>query len=184
MSTGCATLEPLSISRAASGSALLSGETVDALQQTAEECRQILSMDWTAPTRSDISAFQTALAGSDIACELPEAEHFFASGMYARKFAMPAGMVVVGKEHRHQHFVIVISGNASISSEFGLQQVVGGDVFVSPPGSKRIVMAHEDTVFMTLHLNPSNTRDLSVIEDEHIVPDSLYLGIGHKEAES
>jgi hypothetical protein len=106
-------------------------------------------------------------------CDLPEPEHIFHDGWYERRLLVPAGMLIVGKTHRHDHPVGVIYGHALIVSEFGRQEVGAGFLDVSSAGVKRVVLAFEDTLFFTLHANPTNTRDLVAIEAEHIEPEVL-----------
>jgi quercetin dioxygenase-like cupin family protein len=88
--------------------------------------------------------------------------------MYGREFSMPAGMVVVGKVHRHGHLMMVAKGRAIVIDEFGRYEVSAGFVQSSRPGAKRVVLALEDTTFVTVHLNESNTQDLCAIEAAHI----------------
>jgi len=103
-----------------------------------------------------------------VRCDMPEAEHYFAPGMYGRKLIIPAGMLVVGKIHKHSHFMMVAKGHALVVSEHDKHEVKAGEIYVSKVGAKRVVFAFEDTVFITVHLNPSNTQDMEAIECEHI----------------
>lgn len=128
-----------------------------------------------APTREQILRLQETMLS--VQCAMPEAEHYFAPGMYGRKFAMPAGMLVVGKTHLHAHLMMVLKGKATILTEFGRQEVEAGLVHVSQPGAKRVVLAHEDCIFATVHLNPSDTQDLQEIEAAHILPEAPNLGL-------
>lgn len=122
------------------------------------------------PTREQIEHLQAAML--PIQCAMPEAVHHFAPGMYGREFSMPAGMAVVGKIHRHGHLMMVVKGRATVVDEFGRYEVQAGFVQSSRPGAKRVVYAHEDTTFVTVHLNPTDTQDLDAIEAEHIEPES------------
>lgn len=124
----------------------------------------------TQVTADQILALQAAML--PIQCEMPKEVNHFAHGMYAREFTMPAGMVVVGKKHLHEHFMMVLKGRATIVTEFGKQEVQAGLIHVSQPGAKRVVLAHEDTTFVTVHLNPTDTQDLEAIEAAHIEPES------------
>lgn len=118
------------------------------------------------PSKAQIQDLQSALI--PIRCQMPEAEHFFAPGMYGRRFTMPAGMLVVGKIHKHAHLMSVIKGRAIIVSEFGRELVEAGHVTVSPPGVKRVVLALEDVTFLTIHHNPDDVEDLTQLEQDHI----------------
>lgn len=149
-------------------------ECAETQSKTPDVCQEVL------PTREQIVRLQEAML--PVACDMPEAEHFFAPGMYGRRFAMPAGMLVVGKTHRHAHLMMVLKGKATVITEFGREEVSAGYVSTSQPGAKRVVLAHEDTIFMTVHLNHSDTQDLSVIEAEHIVPEFDVLNSSECEA--
>jgi hypothetical protein len=123
------------------------------------------------PTRAQIVKLQSAML--PIQCEQPEPEHIFHDGWYERRLLIPAGMLMIGKTHKHAHPVGVIRGRALLLSEFGRDEVSTGYLSSSAPGVKRVVLAIEDTLFFTLHRNPSNTRDLELIEAEHIAPEAL-----------
>lgn len=123
------------------------------------------------PSRAQIAQLQAAMV--PIKAALPEPEHIFHDGWYERRLLVPAGMLIVGKIHRHAHPVGVISGHALLISEFGRDEVRAGFFAMSPAGVKRIVLAFEDTLFVTLHRNPSNTQDLAKIEADHILPEAI-----------
>lgn len=123
------------------------------------------------PKRETIVRLQEALA------RLPQAdtdvEHFFADGMYGRRCFIPADAVVTGKIHRHEHFVLLIKGTATINTDRGMERISAPHVWVSPPGAKRILYTHEDCEFFTTHLNHDNGRDLERIEADVIEPEGL-----------
>lgn len=125
------------------------------------------------PTRDQIVQLQEAMF--PIQCRQPEPTHFFAPGMYLRELTIPAGMLMVGKIHKHAHFLMVLKGRAEVISEFGRMIVEAGHISVSPPGVKRIVLALEEVQFVTIHVNPTDTEDLAVIEAEHIEAEILGL---------
>jgi hypothetical protein len=133
--------------------------------------RQVARPSIKLPTLEDIERLQSAMV--PISSAQPEPEHIFHDGWYERRLLVPAGMLIVGKTHRHIHPVGVIYGRALLISQFGHEEVCGGYFSASLPGVKRIVLAFEDTLFVTQHRNSSNTRDLAQIEAEHIVPEAL-----------
>jgi hypothetical protein len=122
------------------------------------------------PTLEQVQTLQMALA------EMPnqwndEPNHYFAEGMYGRELAIPANTVVVGKIHRHEHLVMLVKGDVTISTEHGMKRMQAPHVWVSRAGEKRALFTHADCVFVTVHLNASNTTDLVALEDEIIVPE-------------
>jgi hypothetical protein len=124
-------------------------------------------------TRDQILRLQEAML--PLECGQPEPTHFFAPGMYLRELTVPAGMLLVGKTHKHAHFLVVTKGCAEVISEFGRDIVEAGHISISQPGVKRVVLALEDTQFITVHLNLSDTQDLEVIEATHIEPEVLGI---------
>lgn len=134
---------------------------------------QIAQTQLAPPTREQIVQLQSAML--PIQCAQPEPGHHFAPGMYLRELLVPAGMLLVGKIHKHAHFLFVMRGRAHVISEFGRTEVEAGHFSVSPAGVKRVVLAIEDTLFVTVHVNKDNSRDLNVIEAEHIEPENLSI---------
>ena len=127
----------------------------------------------TIPSRKQIEALQEAMI--PLACEQPEPNHFFAPGMYLRELTVPKDMLIVGKIHRHAHFLAVLKGRALILSEHGNTEVTAGHISISQPNTKRVVLALEDTQFITVHHNPEDIEDLEIIEAQHMIPESLSV---------
>ena len=98
--------------------------------------------------------------------------HTFAEGMYVREIFIPAGKVIVGKIHKHSHPNFLLKGKVSVYTEFGgIEHLEAPQSIISKAGTKRVVVTHEDTVWVTVHLNPNEHRDLNKIEDEVIAKD-------------
>jgi quercetin dioxygenase-like cupin family protein len=120
-----------------------------------------------APSRASIVRLEKSMR------DLPQVEcplqHTFARGMYARTVLIPAGTVAVGKIHRHQHISIVAMGDVTVATESGLVRVQAPYMVVAPPGTKRAVYAHTDTLWTTFHA--SEETDLEKLEAELIAPD-------------
>ncbi len=119
-----------------------------------------------------IKALQAAML------EMPQAtletEHLFIEGVYARILPCPAGTLVVGKVHKREHFYIVTKGSFQVTDGFGdTSEHKAGTVLVSKPGTKRALLALEDSVCMTVHRTDS--CDLDEIETELIEPDDTAL---------
>ena len=111
--------------------------------------------------------------------ELPQAElpteHKFADGMYCRILPRPKGCLIVGKVHKKEHFYMVVSGRVRVTTDSGVMDLSAPAVLVSKPGTKRAVLALEDSVCLTVHRLETKTEDLDVIESELIEPDETAL---------
>lgn len=98
-----------------------------------------------------------------------ETDHFFANGMYARKLERTAGTLIVGKVHKHEHLFIIAKGKLAIWTEDGMRELGAGSVIVSKPNTKRVTLALEDSIGITVHR--TELTDVSEIEEEIIEPD-------------
>jgi hypothetical protein len=109
----------------------------------------------------------------------PETKHYFHGGMYCREVFRHAGVLVVGKVHKKEHFYLIVSGTVSITTDDGAIEVSGPYLFESKPGTKRAVYAHTDTICMTFHRVESNNvedAEIELVEDD---PESMF-SIGNK----
>lgn len=92
--------------------------------------------------------------------------HIFAPGLYAREMVIPKGIIIVGKIHKHAHVNTISKGKCSVITEFGEMELIAPVTFVSKPGTKRVVIANEETVWTTYH--PSDETDLDKLEESII----------------
>ena len=94
--------------------------------------------------------------------------HTFAPGSYARQLFIPEGALVVGKIHKHAHLNMLMTGIALVATEDGIQEYRAPYVFTSLPGTKRVVAALTDVIWVTVHV--TEETDLDKIEAEIIAP--------------
>ena len=94
--------------------------------------------------------------------------HTFAPGAYARQIFIPQGSLVVGKIHKHAHLNFLMLGQAIVATEDGILTYTAPFVFTSLPGTKRVVVAVQDVIWVTVHL--TEQTDLTKIEEEIIAP--------------
>lgn len=94
--------------------------------------------------------------------------HHFAPGAYGREILLPKDSLVVGKIHRHAHLNMLMKGRVSVATEQGVETFSAPRVFVSLPGTKRVVYAHEEAIWVTVHV--TTETDLVNIEREIIAP--------------
>lgn len=121
--------------------------------------------------RSKVAALQRVMSS------MPQMElhtdHYFADGMYARVIARPKDALIVGKVHKKEHFYIVTKGKIRVTTDDGVKDIEAPSVIVSKPGTKRAVLALEDSVCMTVHR--TDKTDLDEIEEELIEPDDMAM---------
>lgn len=117
--------------------------------------------------REDIATLQNVL--SDLEQLNLEPVHHFSKGLYARELFLPAGSIVVGKIHKHEHLNVIMKGKVTVTTPYGTEDLEAPLIFESKPDTKRAVYAHEDTIWITFH--PTEETDLSIIEDQIILKD-------------
>lgn len=89
--------------------------------------------------------------------------HTFTPGMYIRELFLPAGSVNVSKIHRTEHPFVILTGLVSVYSENdGVQHLRGPYFGITRVGSRRLVVAHEPTVWLTFHA--TELTDVDAIE--------------------
>ena len=118
----------------------------------------------------------------DPACKAFPVRHFKAPGMIARQMLLPKGGEIIGKIHKHAHLNQISYGHVCVVTEDGPKEIKGAHTFTSLPGTKRYVLALEDTLWTTFHLNPNdldpdNEVEMKQFEDEIIAKsyDELQL---------
>jgi quercetin dioxygenase-like cupin family protein len=104
----------------------------------------------------------------------PVTKHTFHAGMYCREVTQPAGVLIVGKVHKLEHFFFVLSGDVAVTIDEEIKLITEPTLLCSKPGAKRAIYAQTDTVFMTIHrLDSTNVEDAEneMLED---APDSPF----------
>jgi len=122
--------------------------------------------------RQKVEALQEAV--SQMPQYEPITRHTFHGGMYCREVFRHAGVLVVGKVHKKEHFYLIVGGTVMITTDDGVQCVTGPQLLCSKPGTKRAVYAETDALCMTFHRVESDNVDdaeAELVEDD---PTSMY----------
>jgi len=93
-------------------------------------------------------------------------KHSFADGVYVRQMDMKQGSAVVGAIHKHLHVWFLLTGDITVATENTTEDYIAPCYIVSTPGVKRVILANEDSIFVNIHKNPSNTKDIDRLEKE------------------
>lgn len=108
----------------------------------------------------------------------PETKEYFHGGMYCREVYRDAGVLVVGKVHKKEHFYLIVSGTVVITTDDGPKRFTGPHLMLSLPGTKRAVFSETPVTCMTFHATEAKTTEeaeAELVEDEP----SMYA-IGNK----
>ena len=93
-------------------------------------------------------------------------KHAFTDGVYIRQMDMPKGNAVIGAIHKHLHVWFLLTGHVTVATEDTTEDYIAPCYVVSTPGVKRVILANEDSIFVNIHKNPSNTQDIDELEKE------------------
>lgn len=116
--------------------------------------------------------------------KLPQVEcplvHRFAPGVYYREITMPAGSLIIGHEHKTEHFNVVTKGRALVLMDGVRHEIVAPCVFPSAAGVRKVLFIQEEMVWATIH--PTHETNLDRLADELITKSPTWLEHAQREA--
>ena len=98
--------------------------------------------------------------------EILPIKHYFMDGVYVREMTMFKGMGVIGAIHKDLHMCFLLKGHLTVAHEDDVVDYIAPCFIVSKPGIKRVLYAHEDSIWYNTHKNPTNTEDIIQLEKE------------------
>ena len=93
-------------------------------------------------------------------------EHDFEDQLYMRKMKMKAGSVVISAIHETDHFWFLMNGKILVNTNGEIIEHIAPCYEHSAKGAKRIIYRLEDCTFINIHKNPSNEKNLSILENQ------------------
>ena len=72
--------------------------------------------------------------------------------------------MVIGKIHNRSHTWFLMQGHLVIATEDGSFEYKAPTYVNAPAGCKRVIKALEDSVFVNVHPNPDNIKDIDKLE--------------------
>jgi hypothetical protein len=124
------------------------------------------------PLRERVEALQAEV--SKLPQYEPKTTHMFHAGMYCREVWRQAGVLIIGKVHKKEHFYLIVSGTVSITTDDGVQSITGPKLLCSKPGTKRAVYAETDALCMTFHVVEAKTVEDAETELVEIDENSMF----------
>lgn len=95
-----------------------------------------------------------AIRAKEYHVEMP-LTHRFTPGLYVREIFMPAGTIVVSRIHKTQHPFVISKGDCEVwSPGTGWQRLRAPHTGITLPGTQRLLLIHEDTIWTTFHPGP------------------------------
>ncbi len=124
-----------------------------------------------APTRAQILALEHEMR------KLPQIEiepkHHHSHGLYAREILIKANTLLTGMVHLKDHLNFLMKGRILVWTEQGMRDLTAPQIIPSFAGTKRVGLALEDTIWVTVHA--TEKTNLAEIEAELIEPEGLTL---------
>jgi len=95
--------------------------------------------------------------------------HRFTPHLYSREIFMPAGSVLTSRVHRTEHQFVVSQGALWVYSDNdGPQRIEAPYAGITKPGTRRLLVIEEDTVWTTFHA--TELTDVEQIERTILEP--------------
>ena len=93
-------------------------------------------------------------------------KHTFADGIYVRQMDMKQGSIVIGAIHKDEHVWFLLTGNLTIGTKDKVEDYIAPCYVISKPGTQRVIYANEDSIFVNIHKNPTNNKNIKELEKE------------------
>lgn len=94
-------------------------------------------------------------------------KHSFSEGLYIREIFIPKGTLVIGKIHKNEHPSFLGQGKVMVLSEEKKSELVSApQTIITSAGIKKVVYAIEDTIWINVIPNPTNSKDIEFLEEQ------------------
>ena len=145
------------------------------LERQAMSGEEIARQAMQTPLQRKIDAALPALKA------LPQIDHSLWSissrrGCMRGRFSIPKARRIITKIHKTEHLHVLVTGKLAIFIEGqGWKEYTAPHVGITKPGTRRIIVALEDSIFMTFH--PTTKTDIENIERDVIYDPQLDKAI-------
>jgi hypothetical protein len=92
-------------------------------------------------------------------------KHSFSEGVYIREMFMPQGGLVIGKLYKISHTWFLLSGELEVVTDEGNNYYIAPCYVNAPEGTKRVLKAITDVIFVNVYPNPENITDINTLEN-------------------
>jgi hypothetical protein len=102
-------------------------------------------------------------------------KHIFSDDSYIRQITMTASTMIVGAIHLKESCLIMMKGRIRVITEDGPKEYSAPNIIVSPPGTQRVIIAIEDTVFCNVFTTRNAEVETAVLDftsDKRVIENS------------
>lgn len=111
------------------------------------------------------------LVAAGVPSQAPPVEHRWTPGMYSRTILMPEGDIVISGLHLTEHQYVISKGCCSVyTAEEGFVTLTAPYVGITKPGTRRLLVIHDETIWTTFHPN---------VNDRWKTPEEVLAAITH-----
>lgn len=103
-----------------------------------------------------------------------ELKHSFAPGVYLREITMFAGTILIGHEHKFEHFNVILTGKALLYMDGKVTEVTAPCYFKSGAGVRKVLYIVEEMRWATIHTNEDEERDVDTLEERLITKSATF----------
>ena len=97
--------------------------------------------------------------------EMFRIENEFSDQLYMRKMYMPKECVVISAMHHTEHFWFLLKGRILVTTDGEQIEHIAPCYEKSMKGAKRLILSLEDSLFINVHKNPTNTKNMKEVEE-------------------
>jgi mannose-6-phosphate isomerase-like protein (cupin superfamily) len=97
--------------------------------------------------------------------EIFKIKNDFADQLYMRQMYMPKDCLVVSAMHHTEHFWFLLKGRILVTTDGKEVEHVAPCFEKSLKGAKRLILSLEDSIFINVHKNPTNTKNMDEVEE-------------------
>ena len=89
----------------------------------------------------------------------------FTNGVYMRRMDVLKDTIIVGAIHKELHSWFLMHGVVRVADAESINYYQAPCYTISKPGTQRVIEVVEDAIWINIHSNPDNEKDLDKIEE-------------------
>ena len=89
----------------------------------------------------------------------------FTNGVYMRRMDVLKDTIIIGAIHKELHSWFLMHGVVKVADAESINYYQAPCYTISKPGTQRVIEVIEDAIWINIHSNPDNEKDLDKIEE-------------------
>lgn len=88
----------------------------------------------------------------------------FTNGVYMRRMDVIKGTLIIGAVHKEKHSWFLMRGEVKVADANSISYIQAPYYTLSDPGTQRVIEVIEDAIWVNIHSNPDNEKNIDIIE--------------------